>query len=92
MPLQPTICAFLFPACVLMSHLLLQMPIQLRQQGTVGASRTLGAGERRAVHWPDASGPLTLNVRIQQPGWSWSGGIALDNPASGDLIAKVRQR
>ena len=42
------------------------------------------------VRWTDASLPKRLCVRVQEAGWLWSGGVALDSP--GDLFVKIRHR
>lgn len=68
----------------------LQLPIQVRQQGTT-AARTLEPGTRQPVQWQQADRPLRLCVRVLEPGWSWSGGIALDLVQPGDLFIKVRR-
>lgn len=52
--------------------------------------RDLAPGGARALHWPDAGRPLRLCVRVQEAGWLWSGGVALDTP--GDLFVKIRHR
>jgi len=52
--------------------------------------RELAPGGARALHWPDAGRPLRLCVRVQEAGWLWSGGVALDTP--GDLFVKIRHR
>lgn len=42
------------------------------------------------VLWADARLPLKLQLRAAEPGWSWSGGVALDAP--GESILKMRHR
>lgn len=42
--------------------------------------------------WADVGLPLRVQLRIQDPGWSWSGGVALEELGPGDLFVKVRQR
>lgn len=42
------------------------------------------------VRWTDAGLPKRLCVRVQEAGWLWSGGVALDSP--GDLFVKIRHR
>ncbi len=68
-------------------HNTLDVPIQYKQQGT-SVERELEAGGTRALRWPDASRPLRLCVRVQEAGWLWSGGFALDTP--GDMFIKIR--
>ncbi|GIL46445.1 hypothetical protein Vafri_3439, partial [Volvox africanus] len=69
----------------------LSAAVQVRQQGTSHAA-SLGPGERRPVHWADINLPLKLQIRIQDPGWSWSGGVAVDAVDPGDLFVKIRHR
>eukprot|EP00198_Chlamydomonas_reinhardtii_P007834 XP_001697171.1 predicted protein [Chlamydomonas reinhardtii] len=88
----------LAPRCVAL-HLLpryvvhngLTAAVQLRQQGTSPAA-SLGLGERRPVAWADVGLPLRVQLRIQDPGWSWSGGVALEELGPGDLFVKIRHR
>jgi hypothetical protein len=70
-------------------HNTLDVSIQYRQQN-VNVERELRANGARAIHWPDASRPLRLCVRMQEAGWLWSGGIALDTP--GDFFVKIRHK
>ncbi|GIL97100.1 hypothetical protein Vretimale_2847, partial [Volvox reticuliferus] len=69
----------------------LSAAVQVRQQGT-SHTASLGLGERRPVHWADINLPLKLQIRIQDPGWSWSGGVAVDAVDPGDLFVKIRHR
>lgn len=71
--------------------LLNQLPydIQIRQQGTAYV-QAVAAGECCSLEWPDATLPLHLQLRAAEPGWSWSGGVALDSP--GDALVKMRHR
>ncbi|GFR45600.1 hypothetical protein Agub_g6996 [Astrephomene gubernaculifera] len=69
----------------------LSAAVQIRQQGTSHPA-SLAPGERRPVHWADIGLPLRLQIRIQDPGWSWAGGVALDSVAPGDLFVKIRHR
>jgi hypothetical protein len=48
----------------------------------------LEAGAARPLRCADASRALRLCVRVQEAGWMWSGGFALDAP--GDLFIKIR--
>jgi hypothetical protein len=59
-------------------HNALRQPLQLQQQGA-GKVRAIGEhldeswrpldpGQRRPVHWPDASAPLRLSLRVFEPG------------------------
>ncbi len=41
------------------------------------------------MHWADTGLPLRLQLRVRDPGWSWSGGVALDDAGPGDLFLKV---
>ena len=70
-------------------HNTLAVDLRYRQQG-VSVERELPSGVRRNIHWPDASRPLRLNVRVQEAGWLWSGGIFLGSP--GDTFVKIRHR
>lgn len=84
------------------THASLQVPLQLQQLG-VGLLRTplapeepwrpLGPGQRRPLHWPVACGvadaALALNLRVSEPGWSWSGGVSLGAACPGELLVKV---
>ena len=70
-------------------HNTMEVPIQYKQQAT-NVERELRAGGARAVHWPDATKPLRLCIRMQEAGWLWSGGISLDTP--GDLFVKIRHK
>ena len=65
-----------------------QAPLQLRQQH-LSVSRALDPGARQPLHWPDTTRPLKLCVRVQEPGWSWSGGVALGSGDPGDVFVKV---
>ena len=42
------------------------------------------------VRWTDGGLPKRLCLRVQEAGWLWSGGIALNSP--GDLFVKIRHR
>ena len=67
----------------------------VRNQTSIGCSmwHVLSAADR-AVHavprWTDAALPRRLSVRIQDAGWLWSGGFALDTP--GDIFVNIRHR
>jgi hypothetical protein len=79
-------------------HNALPAQLQLQQQG-VGRVRTmtelddkwrpLDPGHRRPVHWPNASKPLLLALRVSEPGWSWSGSVDLGAAEPGDVFVKV---
>ena len=70
-------------------HNSLDIPMHYKQQNT-NAERELRANGARALHWADAGRPLRLCLRVQEAGWLWSGGIALDTP--GDLFVKIRHK
>lgn len=70
-------------------HNTLSVPIQYKQQN-INVERELKAGGARAIHWPDTSRPLRLCARMQEAGWLWSGGLALDSP--GDYFVKIRHK
>ncbi len=77
----------------------LHVPLQLQQPGG-GRVRTLlsvdekwaplAPGQRRPVHWPDATAALRLSLRVSEPGWSWSGSVDVGGGVPGDLFVKVR--
>lgn len=52
--------------------------------------RKLPIDVTRSIHWPDASKPLLISLRVQEAGWMWSGGLVMDVP--GDTIVKLRHR
>lgn len=62
---------------------------QYRQQG-VRLEKELSINVPQSLHWPDATKPLRLSVRIREAGWMWSGGLRMDVP--GDTIIKLRHR
>ena len=64
-----------------------QAPLQLRQQH-LSVSRALDPGARQPLHWPDTTRPLKLCVRVQEPGWSWSGGVALGSGDHGMCLSR----
>ncbi len=70
-------------------HNSLGVRLQYRQQGTLD-DRELVAGGAQPLHWADAGLPKRLCLRLQEAGWLWSGGVALDSP--GDLFVKIRHR
>ena len=70
-------------------HNTLSVPIQYKQQN-INVERELKAGGAKAIHWPDTSKPLRLCARMQEAGWLWSGGLALDSP--GDYFVKIRHK
>jgi hypothetical protein len=45
---------------------------------------------RAQVRWTDGALPKRLCLRVQEAGWLWSGGLALNSP--GDLFVKIRHR
>lgn len=51
--------------------------------------RSLAPGERVAVHWADMRRPLRVVVRVQEPGWTWSGSVDMACQEPGDLFIKV---
>ena len=53
-----------------------------------GIEKELEAGASRPLRCADAQRALRLCVRVQEAGWLWSGGFALDTP--GDLFIKIR--
>ena len=63
--------------------------VQFRQQETL-LERELAPGASRPLRWTDAGLPRRLSVRIQDAGWLWSGGFALDTP--GDIFVNIRHR
>ncbi len=63
--------------------------ILYKQQGTFVETR-IPSGGYSAVKWTDVGLPRKLSVRIQEPGWMWSGGFSLDN--AGDMFLKLRHR
>ena len=63
--------------------------ILYKQQGTFLETR-IPSGGYSAVKWTDVGLPRKLSVRIQEPGWMWSGGFSLDN--AGDMFLKLRHR
>ncbi len=70
-------------------HNSLGVRLQYRQQGTLD-DRELVAGGAQPLRWADAGLPKRLCLRLQEAGWLWSGGVALDSP--GDLFVKIRHR
>lgn len=60
----------------------------MRQQGST-VLYSLEAGKLVPVHWPDLDLPLQLNLRLQEPGWTWSGAVAMDSASLGDSFVKV---
>lgn len=70
-------------------HNSLGLPLQYRQQGTA-TEKEVEPGGAKALRWADADKPKRLCLRVQEAGWRWSGGIALDSP--GDLFVKIRHR
>ncbi len=70
-------------------HNSLGLRLQYKQQGTA-TERELVAGGARPLRWTDSALPKRLCLRVQEAGWLWSGGIALDSP--GDLFVKIRHR
>jgi hypothetical protein len=67
----------------------LPFALQYRQAGT-DCVASLPPGGQAAVQWPDAALPLKLVWRVQEPGWSWSGAVAVDTP--GEVFIKMRNR
>lgn len=67
----------------------LDQAVQHRQAGAL-LERELPPGASRALRWTDAALPRRLSVRIQDAGWLWSGGFALDTP--GDIFVNIRHR
>ena len=65
------------PTYVLVNDLLYD--VQVRQQGCAFV-QSAAPGQALELLWPDGRLPLKLQVRRQEPGWSWSGGLALDEP------------
>lgn len=79
-----------------------QVPLQLQQPGC-GLVRTpadpderwlpLGPGARRPLHWPAGTNAepqaLAVNLRVSEPGWSWSGAVGLGALQPGELLVKV---
>ena len=63
--------------------------VQFRQQETM-LEKELAPGASRPLRWTDAALPRRLSVRIQDAGWLWSGGFALDTP--GDIFVNIRHR
>lgn len=70
-------------------HNTLSVPIQYKQQ-TINVERELRANGARAIRWPDTGKALRLCIRLQEAGWLWSGGLALDSP--GDFFVKIRHK
>lgn len=70
-------------------HNSLGLRLQYKQQGTA-TERELTAGGARPLRWTDSHQPKRLCLRVQEAGWLWSGGIALDSP--GDFFVKIRHR
>jgi hypothetical protein len=70
-------------------HNSLGVRLQYRQQGTLD-DRELMAGGAQPLRWADSALPKRLCLRLQEAGWLWSGGMALDSP--GDLFVKIRHR
>lgn len=60
----------------------------MRQQGST-VLYSLETGKLVPVHWPDLDLPLQLNLRLQEPGWTWSGAVAMDSASLGDSFVKV---
>ena len=42
------------------------------------------------IHWPLAALPCHLLMKVQEPGWSWSGAVAFERPE--DVLLKIRNR
>lgn len=63
--------------------------LQYRQQGTT-LEKELKSKQSSSIHWTDSNLPLRLNIRIQEAGWLWSGGLSLESP--GDMFVKIRHR
>ena len=82
-----TLAVMLLPRYIV--HNALRMRLAYRQQDAA-LERVLERDGARAVHWPLPHRPLRLCLRVQEAGWRWSGGLALDTP--GNLFAKIRHR
>ncbi|KXZ51516.1 hypothetical protein GPECTOR_12g479 [Gonium pectorale] len=85
----PSVALHVLPRYVVRNGL--AAAVQLRQEGTPHAV-SLAAGDRRPVQWADGGLPQRLQIRIQDPGWSWSGGVSLNKLDPGDMFVKIRHR
>lgn len=65
-------------------------PLFKRRQAETLLEKELAPGALRSLRWTDAALPPRLSVRIQDAGWLWSGGFALDAP--GDIFVNIRHR
>ena len=65
-------------------------PLFKRRQAETLLEKELAPGVLRPLRWTDAALPPRLSVRIQDAGWLWSGGFALDAP--GDIFVNIRHR
>lgn len=70
-------------------HNSLGLPLQHRQQGTT-TEKEVAPGGAKALRWTNSALPKRLCLRVQEAGWLWSGGVALDSP--GDFFVKIRHR
>lgn len=79
---------YMLPAYLLVNRL--PTAIELRQHGTTQALQTVPPGAHCSVIWPSPDTPLKLQIRLLEPGCSWSGATALDQP--GESLLKLRQK
>lgn len=70
-------------------HVCEESLFKCRQAETL-LEKELAPGALRPLRWTDAALPPRLSVRIQDAGWLWSGGFALDAP--GDIFVNIRHR
>jgi hypothetical protein len=82
-----TLLLHIMPTFLLQNSL--PVTLQYKQAGS-STVHSLQPLQQSAVQWADASMPFKLVWKVQEPGWSWSGAVALDTP--GETFIKMHNR